>query len=126
MRKIVASPTHSPLPVRQIDWCAHYDGEEEAGNYGYGATEAEAIEDFMVNCAADHDERLGAVGRGQPTDWSQSPPFITSISGNGTYEVNIKVHSLKELHAAHDLVLKAFSDARSSLIAKRWADANQG
>ncbi len=29
-----------------MDWCAHYDGEEEAGGYGYGKTEAEAIADF--------------------------------------------------------------------------------
>lgn len=58
MRKIVASLTHSPLPYRNHDWCAHYDGEEEAGHYGYGATEAEAIEDFVLNCAAAHDERL--------------------------------------------------------------------
>jgi hypothetical protein len=59
-------------------------------------------------------------------DWQQSPPFITSISGDGSYEVNVKVHSMAELHAAHDLVLKAFSDAHSDLLAKRWADANQG
>lgn len=59
MRKIVASPTHSPLPVRQHDFCTHYEGEEEAGNYGYGATEAEAINDFVENCQEAHDERLG-------------------------------------------------------------------
>lgn len=47
-----------------------------------------------------------------PIDWHERPPFITSISGFDTYEVNIKVHSLEELHAAHELVLKAFSDAR--------------
>jgi len=57
-RKIVSSPTHSPLPTRHHDWCAHYDGEEEAGNYGYGATEAEAIRDFVENCQIYHDERL--------------------------------------------------------------------
>lgn len=52
-RKIVASPTHSPLPYRSSDWCAHFDGEEEAGGYGYGATRKEAIADFMVNCVCD-------------------------------------------------------------------------
>lgn len=66
------------------------------------------------------------MGDREATDWDKSPPFITSITGFGTYEVNIKVHSLDELHAAHDLVLKAFSDARADLLAKRWADANQG
>lgn len=125
MRKIVASLTHSPH--RQLDWCAHYDGEEEAGNYGYGATEAEAVEDFVLNCAADHDERLGEPPRvPSAIDWTVTPPFITSVSGNDTYEVNIKVRSFEELHAAHDLVLKAFSDAHASLLAKRWSDANQG
>lgn len=29
-----------------MDWCAYYDGHEEEGNYGYGRTEAEAIEDL--------------------------------------------------------------------------------
>ncbi len=56
MRKIVTSPTHSPLPVRQHDWCAHFDGEEEAGNYGYGATEAEAIADFIETWADEYEE----------------------------------------------------------------------
>lgn len=59
-RKIIASPTHSPLPVRGHDFCAHYEGEEEAGNYGYGATEEEAIADFIENCAEAHDDRLGS------------------------------------------------------------------
>lgn len=63
MRKIVAAPTHSPLPVRGHDFCAHYEGEEEAGNYGYGATEAEAIGDFIMNCQEAHDERLGCASR---------------------------------------------------------------
>lgn len=58
MRKIVTSYVCPPIPVRQFDWCAHYDGEEDAGGYGYGATEAEAIADFIENCAEDHDERL--------------------------------------------------------------------
>lgn len=66
------------------------------------------------------------MGDREPIDWDKSPPFITSISGFDTYEVNIKVHSLEELHAAYDLVLKAFSDARADLLAKRWSDANQG
>lgn len=58
-RKIVTSHIYPPIPVRDWDWCAHYDGEEEAGNYGWGATEAEAIQDFLDNCADAHDERLG-------------------------------------------------------------------
>lgn len=58
MRKIVTSYVFPPIPDRRHDWCAYYDGQEEAGNYGWGRTEAEAIEDFVQNCAADHNERL--------------------------------------------------------------------
>lgn len=49
MRKIVTSHVFPPIPTRQFDWCAFYDGDEESGNYGYGATEAEAIADFTEN-----------------------------------------------------------------------------
>lgn len=60
-RKIVTSYVSPPIPYRQNDWFAHYDGEEEAGNYGWGATEEEAIRDFIENCKEDHDERLGGA-----------------------------------------------------------------
>jgi len=46
-RKIVTTYLYPPIPTRDHDWCAHYEGEEEAGGYGYGATEAEAIADFI-------------------------------------------------------------------------------
>lgn len=55
-RKIVTSYVNPPIPTRQFDWCAHFEGEEEAGGYGYGATEAEAIQDFIGN----RDESVGA------------------------------------------------------------------
>lgn len=58
MRKIVASRSTYSL-WNGTDFIAHYDGEEEAGGYGYGATEAEAIRDFIDNCQEWHDERLG-------------------------------------------------------------------
>lgn len=57
--KIITSHVFPTIPIRTSDWCAHYDGEEEAGNYGWGRTEAEAIADFIENCADDHNERLG-------------------------------------------------------------------
>ena len=60
MRNIVTSYVHPPIPVRNMDWCAFYDGEEEAGGYGWGRTEAEAVADFIENCADDHDARLDA------------------------------------------------------------------
>ena len=49
-RKIVTSNPFPPIPMRNMDWCAWYDDEgEEAGRYGYGATEQEAIADLIAN-----------------------------------------------------------------------------
>ena len=50
-RQIKTICIYPPIPDRRFDWCAFYEGEEEAGNYGYGRTEAEAIADFIENCA---------------------------------------------------------------------------
>jgi hypothetical protein len=36
---------HPPIPLRNFDWQAWYEGQEE-GPSGYGATEPEAIEDL--------------------------------------------------------------------------------
>lgn len=58
MRKIVTSHVYPPIPDRGMDWCAHYDGHEEDGNYGWGPTEEAAIADFIENCQEDHDLRL--------------------------------------------------------------------
>lgn len=44
--KIATSHVYPPIPLRQFDWCAYIDGEEEAGNYGWGRTEADAIADL--------------------------------------------------------------------------------
>ena len=46
MKTIVTSHPYPPIPLRSMDWQACFDGEEEDGPYGYGATEAEAIEDL--------------------------------------------------------------------------------
>lgn len=56
--KIVVSLIYPPIPVRSFDYCAHFDGEEENGHYGYGygSTEAEAIADFVENCIDNQDE----------------------------------------------------------------------
>lgn len=59
MLKIVTSHVCPPIPIRDMDWCAYFEGEEEAGGYGWGRTEAAAIADFCENCADDHAERLG-------------------------------------------------------------------
>lgn len=44
--KVVTSNIFPPIPVRQYDWCAYFDGEEE-GLTGYGATEEDAIDDLI-------------------------------------------------------------------------------
>lgn len=44
---IVIAHEPPPIPTRQFDWCVYEDGHEEARNYGYGATRAEAIANFF-------------------------------------------------------------------------------
>lgn len=51
MRKVVTSYVWPPISRRDFDWCAYYDGEEERGNCGWGATEADAIKDLEENYA---------------------------------------------------------------------------
>lgn len=40
---------YPPIPIRQFDWMAWYDGEEETGHNGYGTTEQAAVNDLIVN-----------------------------------------------------------------------------
>ncbi len=75
MPQIVTRHEYPPIPLRQFDWCAHYEGEEEAGGYGWGASEAEAIADFVENQQDDHDERLGRWDNGPADGSRQSPPL---------------------------------------------------
>jgi len=49
MSKIITSYDHPPIPVRSFDWSACYEGFEEDGPCGHGATEAEAIADLTEN-----------------------------------------------------------------------------
>lgn len=46
--KIITSYVHPPIPSRNFDWCAYYDGMEE-GACGYGKTEDEAVADLVNN-----------------------------------------------------------------------------
>lgn len=50
-RKIITDFICPPIPVRACDWLAYYDGDEPDDNEnmkaGYGATEAEAIQDLL-------------------------------------------------------------------------------
>lgn len=45
--KIVTDHVFPPIPVREFDWSAHFDGQEEGGPYGRGRTEQEAILDLL-------------------------------------------------------------------------------
>lgn len=50
MPKIVTTYVFPPIPVRFMDWQAHYDGEEdEQMATGHGVTEQEAVRDLIDN-----------------------------------------------------------------------------
>ena len=44
--RIITVHEYPPIPIRDFDWCAYHDGEEESGHYGWGRTERDAIEDL--------------------------------------------------------------------------------
>ena len=48
MAKMMTQNQFPPIPTRKMDWVAWFDGYEEDGRYGYGETEAEAIEDLLT------------------------------------------------------------------------------
>lgn len=45
-RKVIVSHNYPPIPVREFDYVAYYEGQEESGHYGYGASERAAILDL--------------------------------------------------------------------------------
>jgi hypothetical protein len=50
-----------PIPRRDWDWCAFFDGEEEAGPYGWGATQFEAVLDLLSETSIDKREHAEAI-----------------------------------------------------------------
>lgn len=52
-QKIITQHIYPPIPIRDMDWQATYDGDEpnDAGSMavGHGATEALAIADLTTN-----------------------------------------------------------------------------
>lgn len=48
-RAIRTDHVFPPIPLRNTDWCAYYDGCEERCEYGWGPTEAAAIKDLVDN-----------------------------------------------------------------------------
>lgn len=53
VRKIVTAHICPPIPYRESDWIAYYDGDAELGEYGYGSTEARAITDLKMSYPTD-------------------------------------------------------------------------
>jgi len=47
MFDVVTSYICPPIPFRNYDWCATYDGYEPGDPIGYGRTEQEAILDLL-------------------------------------------------------------------------------
>ncbi len=54
--KIQTSPIFPPIPIRGLDWCAHFDNYEPGQPIGHGATEQEAIEDLKEQTEVDERE----------------------------------------------------------------------
>lgn len=48
-RKIVTDFWAKPIPIRQFDWSATFDGYEPGEPHGYGRTEQDAINDLLQN-----------------------------------------------------------------------------
>jgi len=45
--KIITDFVYPPIPIRNFDWIAYRDGDDEEGPHGYGATEEAAIAELM-------------------------------------------------------------------------------
>lgn len=46
---IITTHVYPPIPVRCMDWSAHFDGDDDEDRIaGWGATEAEAIADLKA------------------------------------------------------------------------------
>ncbi len=46
MNKIITNHVFPPIPQRQFDWAAVFDGYEPGAHVGYGRTEQDAIADL--------------------------------------------------------------------------------
>lgn len=51
MRKpIVVDYIHPPIPNRNFDYTAYFDGYEPGDAIGYGPTAEDAVRDLLVSC----------------------------------------------------------------------------
>ena len=52
-RKIITVYVHPPIPIRNHDWCAHWDGDEESPHlYVWAETEERAIKELTESVLA--------------------------------------------------------------------------
>jgi hypothetical protein len=58
MDKVIKTEfVNPPVSLRDYDWRAWFEGEEQRGQYGYGATEQEAI----ANLLEQYDPTIGVI-----------------------------------------------------------------
>jgi len=48
MPKVVTHYICPPIPFRDFDWVAYFDGQEESGICGHGKTEIDALDDLYT------------------------------------------------------------------------------
>lgn len=74
MAKIITSHDYPPIPDRRFDWRAYRDGCEEYGQYGYGATKQDAIQDLLET-----EQWAGELKAADDThnDWRDEPDDST-------------------------------------------------
>lgn len=53
--KIITGNIFPPIPIRQFDFCAVFDGYEPGANIGYGRTKQDAIDDLIEQWDADNE-----------------------------------------------------------------------
>lgn len=72
-RKILTNFLYPPIPIRQFDWVAYMDGDEE-GPTGSGATEEAAILDLeemlglCPHCKREEEDGMGCFVAGRPLE----------------------------------------------------------
>ena len=62
-RKIITEYVHPPSPMRNNDWRATREGDDEDYIVGWGSTEQDAIDDLIAEEAAAQDEAEARAAR---------------------------------------------------------------
>jgi len=62
-RKIITEYVHPPIPMRNNDWRATREGDDEDYIVGWGSTEQDAIDDLIAEEGAAQDEAEARAAR---------------------------------------------------------------